>query len=82
MVDHMNMSNGQLHWDTNFMRTMHDWELEPLSSFLCLLYSNILRRAGEDKFVSSHPKAMHLRFKCIINFWGGRQIKKCNINFW
>ena len=48
MVDHMNMSNGQLHWDTYFMRTMHDWELEPLSSFLCLLYSNILRRDGED----------------------------------
>ena len=48
MVDHKNMSNGQLHWDTNFMRTMQDWELEPLSSFLCLLYSNILRRDGED----------------------------------
>ena len=48
MVDHMNMSNGQLHWDTNFMITMQDWELEPLSSFLCLLYSNILRRDGED----------------------------------
>lgn len=59
MVDHMNMSNAQLHWDTNFMRTMQDWELEPLSSFLSSLFQHI--REGWRRLIPSKSHAFEVK---------------------
>ena len=39
MGDHMDSRNGCLHWELQFSRSIQDWELESVSTFLDLLYS-------------------------------------------
>lgn len=35
----MKFCNYVIQWDLNFLRSMHDWEFEPLSIFIKLIYS-------------------------------------------
>ena len=45
----MSRANGMIHWDVIFNRSVHDWELESISSFMDLLYSTSVNGDGEDK---------------------------------
>ena len=35
----MNIVNGSIHWNVMFIRLVHDWELDEVSRFFKLLYS-------------------------------------------
>jgi hypothetical protein len=39
VVDHMQSCNDIIHWNWNFIRTVQDWELESVLSFLDIIYS-------------------------------------------
>lgn len=41
--------NNSVQWALNFMRQMHDKELEALFSFLDLIYCTSVQGSGEDK---------------------------------
>ena len=43
------LSFGILHWDLNFSKTVHDWDLESSSSFMDVIYSIPVRGNGEAK---------------------------------
>ena len=45
----MDVVNGAIHWNVLFIRPMHDWELEEVSRFFELLYSQQIRHNGDDK---------------------------------
>ena len=45
----METPNGMLHWNVLFILPVHDWELEVISRFLIVLYSQRIRVGGEDK---------------------------------
>jgi hypothetical protein len=40
--------NGNIHWNIIFTRPIHDWEVEVVSRFFELLYSQRVRHRGED----------------------------------
>lgn len=50
VADLKKFGNGFLHLDLNFSRTVHDWELESLLSFMNVIYSISMRGNGEDRF--------------------------------
>ena len=37
LCDYMRWKEGIIHWDITFIRSVHDWELESLHSFLDLI---------------------------------------------
>jgi hypothetical protein len=44
----MQVHNGSIHWHVLFTQPVHDWEVEVVSSFFELLYSQRVRHGGED----------------------------------
>jgi len=42
MADLMKFSNGVLHWDLHFIRSVQDWELDSLSNFMGMIYGSSL----------------------------------------
>jgi hypothetical protein len=49
ITDNMDRSSGSIQWNVSFISLVHNWEVEVLASFYSLLYSQKLRREGEDK---------------------------------
>ena len=45
---YMRWTNGVIHWDVLFIRSVHDWEMEILQYFLGLLYSHKFGGARND----------------------------------
>lgn len=44
----MKFPNGRLHWDVQFLRSVQDWELEPLMAFMDLIHSFPVKGEGPD----------------------------------
>lgn len=42
----MQVANEMTHWDIQFTRSFHDWELESLAAFMDLIYSRPVRTEG------------------------------------
>lgn len=49
VADNMHISNDCIRLNTNFIKLVHDWEVESINLFFDLLYSFRLRRGSEDK---------------------------------
>jgi hypothetical protein len=49
IADNMELSNGSIHWNIQFFRLFHDWEVELVASFYKCLYDCKLRGGGADK---------------------------------
>jgi hypothetical protein len=49
MASHLILESESFLWDVIFIRVVHDWEVDVLTSFFTLLYSISLDRDGEDK---------------------------------
>ena len=49
MLEVMQFSNGQLHWDTRFCRLPQDWEEALVDLFWDVLYSTNVRGARVDR---------------------------------
>ena len=45
----MTFIHGILHWEMNFSRPVHDWELDSLPSFMDMIHSIPMRRNGDNK---------------------------------
>jgi hypothetical protein len=48
VADHMQFWNGNIYWNIFFIRPVHDWEMEMVSSF-SELFSQRVRHESEDK---------------------------------
>jgi hypothetical protein len=49
IADNVDRSSGSTKWNFSFIHLVHDWEVGVLASFNLILYSQKLRREGEDK---------------------------------
>jgi len=56
--EYMDRSSPQTLWNFNFMRDVHDWEIESLDSFLTLFYSMNPRSGATDSMVWT-PSSWH-----------------------
>jgi hypothetical protein len=65
VADHMQFSNDTLQWNIIYIRSMHDWEVEVVSSFFNLWYSLELQRGGEDKICWIPSKRQTLEVKSV-----------------
>ena len=63
VATNMYLSSGTIHWNINFIRLAHDWEVEMLASFYSLLYSFRGKRGGVDKlwWILSHKGIFDVR---------------------
>uniref|UniRef100_A0A2N9IUI4 Reverse transcriptase domain-containing protein n=1 Tax=Fagus sylvatica TaxID=28930 RepID=A0A2N9IUI4_FAGSY len=63
------------HWEVNFTRTVQDWEIGTISSFLELLYSTTIKRNEEDRMCwrPSLTKGFHVKsyYKVLSSPGGG-----------
>jgi hypothetical protein len=59
----MQFWNGNIHWNIFFTRPVHDWEVEVVSVFFELLYSQRVRQGGEDKicWIPSKRKSFEVK---------------------
>ena len=62
VADNMNWNSG-VHWDISFTRSVNDWEVGILQSFLGLLYSFKVTRVEEDWMCWTHTSMVFFRFK-------------------
>uniref|UniRef100_A0A2N9I6S0 V-ATPase proteolipid subunit C-like domain-containing protein n=1 Tax=Fagus sylvatica TaxID=28930 RepID=A0A2N9I6S0_FAGSY len=51
--DYIVHRNGSIHWDLDFTRSVQDWELESVSTFLDILYSTKVQGSGADTLLWS-----------------------------
>jgi hypothetical protein len=61
--ENMAIVNGATQWNVLFIRPVHDWELEEVSSFFELLYSQQIRHGGEDKICWNPLKRKNFEVK-------------------
>jgi hypothetical protein len=63
VANHLRIHNDVVHWELDFIRLIHDWELESVSNFLDLLYSVSTKGQGVDQMCW---KLSHKRFPCTL----------------
>jgi hypothetical protein len=56
VVDHMLVNNKEVDWDMNFIRLVHDWDVDVISSLFNALYSIRLGQGNENKLCWSPSK--------------------------
>jgi hypothetical protein len=66
--ENMGIVNGAIHWNVLFIRLVHDWELEEVSRFFKLLYSQQISNGGEDKICWTLLKRKNFEVKSICAF--------------
>ena len=49
VADLLQFHNGSIYWEVVFMRAIHDWESDSISTFFDQLYSINVREQNEDK---------------------------------
>ena len=49
VAKHLRIRNDKIHWEMDFICSIHDWELESISTFLDLLYSVSPKGQGQDQ---------------------------------
>jgi hypothetical protein len=65
VVEHVQFLNDTYYWN-NFIKFVHDWEMELVTSFFNLLYSIVLRQGGEGRICWSHSNGGYSRFDLFI----------------
>jgi hypothetical protein len=63
VVDHMLVHNGEVDWDMNLIRLVHDWEVDVVSSLFNALYSVRLGQGNENKLCWSPSKTRSFEVK-------------------
>jgi hypothetical protein len=63
MEENMDIANGAIHWNVMLIRPVHDWEMEEVSRFFKLLYSQHVRDGGVDKFYWMPSKRKNFEVK-------------------
>jgi hypothetical protein len=61
--ENMDIVNGAIHWNVLFIRLVHDCELEEVTRFFELLYSQQIRHGGEDKICWNPLKRKNFEVK-------------------
>jgi hypothetical protein len=51
--DNMQLQNGSIHWSIIFARPVHNWEVEVVSGFLEMLYSQGVKHGGKYNLLDS-----------------------------
>ena len=51
----MSFESRMMHWNLSFIRSVHDWELELVSSFMDCIYASPLKREGDDHIGGGSP---------------------------
>jgi hypothetical protein len=59
------LNNDVVHWDINFIRLVHDWEVDFVSSFFNVLYSVRLGWGCDDKLCWT-PSKRSFEFKSFF----------------
>ena len=73
LAHYMHWTNGIIHWDVLFTRSVHDWEMKILHYFLGFLYSHKIGRARTDYVVFMERK------ECSLLWWAGVKCGKVEI---
>uniref|UniRef100_A0A2N9IY25 FF domain-containing protein n=1 Tax=Fagus sylvatica TaxID=28930 RepID=A0A2N9IY25_FAGSY len=68
VADLMSLVNGMIHWDVLFTRSVQDWELESISSFMDILYSTPVQGAREDKLSWGNSGSKVFTVKCFYRY--------------
>ena len=69
VVEYIQFSHGNLHWEVKFVRNLQDWELDSLVSFLSRLYSVSINDSGLDRMCwqrdSKTKFSVHSYYCCL-----------------
>ena len=63
VADHLLISRETHHWDIHFVKTVQDWELESVVTFMELLYSCSVRQNGVNNFCWTPPSRKAFKVK-------------------
>jgi hypothetical protein len=55
--------NDSVYWDINFIRLVHDWEVDYVSSFFTVLYSIRVGRLGKHRLCWTPSKSRYFEVK-------------------
>jgi hypothetical protein len=69
VADHLQLRNGSINWELNFIPAVHDWDLESISTFFDLLYSANVKGQVRISFIGSILVQKILRFIHFIELW-------------